>query len=81
MFCKKDALKDFATFTAKKTICTRAAGYNFIKKETLTQAFSCEFFKMSKNTFFHRTPPVAASGSKQSFRYVSDQLLRIPQLC
>ena len=26
--------------------------YNFIKKETLTQAFFCEFCKISKNTFF-----------------------------
>ena len=25
---------------------------NFIKKETLAQAFSCEFCKISKNTFF-----------------------------
>ena len=29
---------------------------------TLTQVFSCEFCEISKNTFFHRTPLVAASG-------------------
>ena len=34
----------------------------FIKKETLTQVFFCEFCKISKNTFSKRTPPVAASG-------------------
>ena len=34
---------------------------NFIKKETLAQVFSCEFCEISKNTFFHRTPPAAAS--------------------
>ena len=34
---------------------------NFIKKETLAQAFSCEFCKISKNTFSHRTTPMAAS--------------------
>ena len=34
---------------------------NFIKKETLAQVFSCEFCEISKNTFFHRTPLVAAS--------------------
>ena len=47
---------------------------NFIKKETLSEVFSCEFCELtpaqvfpcklceiSKNTFFHRTPPVAAS--------------------
>ena len=27
------------------------AAYNFIKKENLAQAFSCEFCKVSKNTF------------------------------
>ena len=34
---------------------------NFIKKETLAQVFCCEFCKISKNTFFYRTPLVAAS--------------------
>ena len=34
---------------------------NFIKKETPTQVFSSEFCEISKNTSFHRTPPVAAS--------------------
>ena len=25
---------------------------NFIKKETLAQVFACEYYKVSKNTFF-----------------------------
>ena len=29
-------------------------------KETRAQVFSCEFYKISKNTFSYRTPPVAA---------------------
>ena len=29
-------------------------------KETLAKVFSCEFCRISKNTFFHRTPLVAA---------------------
>ena len=33
----------------------------FIKKETLAQVPSCEFCEISKNTFFYRTPLVAAS--------------------
>ena len=37
------------------------AACNFTKKETLAQVFSCEFFKISNNTFFYRTPPVTAS--------------------
>ena len=31
-------------------------------EETLTDLFSCEFCKISKNTFSYRTLPVAASG-------------------
>ena len=38
---------------------------NFIKKESLAQVFSYEFCEISKNTFFYRTPPVAASEMKQ----------------
>ena len=34
-----------------------------IKKETLVQVFSCEFFESSQNTFSYRPPPVAASDS------------------
>ena len=30
-------------------------------KDTLAQVFSCEFCKISKNTFSYRTRPVAAS--------------------
>ena len=39
----------------------QAYACKFIKKETLTQVFSCEFREISKDTFFNRTPPVAAS--------------------
>ena len=41
----------------------QAKGCNFIKKETLVQLFSCEFCEIFKNTFFYRTPLVAASNS------------------
>ena len=35
---------------------------NFIKIESQTQVFSCEFCEhLSKNTFLYRTPPLAAS--------------------
>ena len=58
MFCKKGVLRNFAKFTGKQAC-------NFIKKETLAQMFSCEFCEISKNTFFHRTPLVAASLKSQ----------------
>ena len=34
---------------------------NFVKKETLEQVFSCEFFEIFENSSFYRTPPVAVS--------------------
>ena len=40
---------------------------NFIKKETLAQVLSCEFREIFKNTFFYRTPPVAASEKDKIF--------------
>ena len=36
---------------------------SFINKETLAQVFSCEFCEISKNTFLHRAPLVAASAA------------------
>ena len=42
---------------------------NFIKKETLAQVFSCEFFKIYKNTFFTEHLWATASGeTKESQR-------------
>ena len=48
---------------SQENTCVRAC--NFIKKETLAQVFSCEFCETLKNTFFHRTPLVAASSCHQ----------------
>ena len=39
----------------------RPQACNFIKKETATKVFSCEYCKNFKNTFSHRTTPVGAS--------------------
>ena len=46
---------------ARVSFLKKLQAYNFIKKETLAQVFSCEFFEISKNTFSYRTPMVAAS--------------------
>ena len=53
---KKDILRNFAKFT-EKHLCqnlffNKVTGLNFIKKETLAQAFSSEFCEISKNNFF-----------------------------
>ena len=39
----------------------QAEAYNAIKKKTLAQVFSYEFFEISKNNFSYRNPRVAAS--------------------
>ena len=36
-------------------------GLQLYQKETLAQAFSCEFCEISRNTFYYRTPLLAAS--------------------
>ena len=64
MFFKIDALKNFVIFTRKR-LCQslffkKPESCNYIKTETLEWVFSCEFCKIFKNTFFYRTPPVAA---------------------
>ena len=43
-------LQAWGTFLIKLQLC------NFIKKETLAQVFSCEFWEISKNTLFYRIP-------------------------
>ena len=44
---RKGVLENFAKFAGK-----RLEACNFIKKETLTQVFSCECCKISENKFF-----------------------------
>ena len=58
VFCKKGVLKKITKFTGKhlyeSLFFNKAAGiaYNFIKKETLVQLFSCEFCKFLRTPFF-----------------------------
>ena len=62
IFCKEGVFRNFAIFTGKhlyqSLFFNKVAG---IKKETLTQMFSCKYCESSKNTFSDRTHPVAAS--------------------
>ena len=51
---------------ARGSFLIKLEACNFIKKETLTQVFSCEFCKTFKNTnFFHGTPTLAGSVSSR----------------
>ena len=61
---KKGVLRNFAKRTGKhlcQSLFLNKVLLNFIKKETLTQVFSGEFYKISLNTFSYRAPHVAAS--------------------
>ena len=66
MFCKEGVLE--ISQYSQENICARVSFLiklqAFIKKDTLAQVFSYEFCKFSKNTFFYRKPPVAASKHK-----------------
>ena len=71
--CKTGVFRNFTKFTGKhrrqgpffnkKT--SKAPACNVIKKETLSQAFSCEFCKISKNNFFTEHFRPTASGDEQ----------------
>ena len=60
VFGKKSCSRKFCKIQ-RKTPESHFKACSFIKKKTLTQVFSCEFCKISKSTFFHRTPLVARS--------------------
>ena len=57
MLGKNGVLKNFTKLTRKHLY--QSLFFNKVE-ETLAQVFSCEFCESSKNTFFYRTPPVAA---------------------
>ena len=60
---EKGGLKNFINFTGEH-LCQNTDAWNFIKKGILAQVFSCEFYKIFKNTFFYRTPLVTPSDNK-----------------
>ena len=56
-----------------------AFGRQFIKKDTLTHVFSCEFCEIFKNIFFKRTFPVT-SGPWQSWPRLTFNVLKITEM-
>ena len=66
----RGVLRNFTKFTGKhlrqillfnKVASLRPEASTILKKETLAQVLSCEFCKISKNSFSYRTPWVATS--------------------
>ena len=72
VFYKKGVLWNFTKFTGKHL-------YQNLFFKSLAQMFSCEFWEISKKTFFYRTPLVVASGiiSKISNRDSSTALMTL----
>ena len=89
MFFNIGVLKYFANFTRKqlcwglfliKLQAFRPLGLQYYQKEAPTQVFSCEIMQIFKYTFFfHRTPPVAASGLVKIL--LTTSLVKILQSC
>ena len=71
-FCQYTALQSRRS-RSLTLFCLRPA--TLLKKETLVQVFSCEFCEIFKNTFFYRTPPVAASVSLRKMNPLSAQFI------
>ena len=49
----------------RELFCKKGEACNFIRKETLTQVFSCEFCEISKNIFFTEHLWATVSGSTE----------------
>ena len=75
---KKGVLRNFAKFTGKHLRQSLWA-CNFIKKDSLTQVFSCEFCEISKNRIFYRTPQVAVFLFLRHFENLSTMFCPIQQ--
>ena len=74
VFCKEALLKvsqNSQENTSVGVFFKKEAG-NFIKKETLTQMFSCEFCETFKNIYFYKTHLVAASCYIRSVAHLHD---------
>ena len=85
---RKGVLRNFAKFTGKH-LCqslffNKVAGLacSFMKQETLTQVFSCDFCQISKNTFFTEHLWATASCSRPELicllNSCSENYLRTP---
>ena len=73
---KKGVLENFAKLTGKH-LCqslffNKVVGLRppTLFKKILAQVFSCEFYEISKNTFFYRTLPVAVSADSIRFPFL-----------
>ena len=80
-YVRKGVVRNFPKFTGKhlcQSLFFNKVACNFIKKETLTQVFSCEFCEIFKSTSFYTTPPVAASWQVLKALVIEKKIFAIP---
>ena len=67
-FQKLLAVPHFSNVTQKspEAVVQRCSVKNVFLKISKPKVFSCEFCEIFKNTFFHRTTPVAASENRKA---------------
>ena len=75
---RKGVLKNFAKLTGKH-LC-QSLFFNKVKKETLSQVFSCEFCEISKNTFFTEHLWATASKATKQKSYYFRLIFRISEM-
>ena len=73
MLCKKVFLEILQNLQENTCATVYFLLNKFIKKGILAQVFSWIFYKISKNTFSYRTPPVAASGFWQDISIIENK--------
>ena len=69
MFCKKGVLENFVKFTGKQL----GQSLFFNKVAGLAQVPSCEFYEISTNSLFYRTPLGAASAYLQKIKFLDPE--------
>ena len=57
---------------ARGSVLIEFKACNFIRNDSLAQVFSCEFYEISKNTFFYGIAPVADSASFIKINHLPD---------
>ena len=86
MFFRIGVLKNFAIFTGKRLYCScfviklQAFRSRTLLKETPRQVFSYEYCEVFKNSFFYRTPLVAASLTTKNINFDYLQLAHFMSL-
>ena len=76
VFCEKGVLSNFTKSIGKHLCQSLFLNKVVVKKETLAQVFSCEFWDISKYNFPYRLPLVVVFEKKCTFTVTRSSLLK-----